>query len=172
VKIANLGPKEAEQLAQPALATGSLDRSADPPRGGHPDAAGQPLATEGKHDQMSATRARTTIIDGSILARPGQANRFRKGEPLQTAIRFRPFRRRALSTLRPPLVRIRTRNPWVFFRRLLCGWYVRFIALLLPTPYSQYRVLDTIPAPALCQGSRWVPLWRQLHSLTSRTCSW
>jgi hypothetical protein len=109
---------EAEQLAQPALAAGSPDGAADPPGGGHPDAAGQPLASEGKQDQMAAAGARTTIIDRSILARPGQANRFRKGEPLQTAIRFRPFRRRALSTLRPPLVRIRTRNPWVFFRRL------------------------------------------------------
>ncbi len=37
------------------------------------------------------------------------------------AIRLRPFRRRALRTFRPPRVRIRTRNPWVFLRRLLCG---------------------------------------------------
>jgi hypothetical protein len=29
--------------------------------------------------------------------------------------------------LRPLLVAIRARKPWTRFRRLLCGWYVRFI---------------------------------------------
>ena len=84
---------ETEQLAHPALAPGPLDRATDPPRGGHPDTAGQPLATEGEHDEMTAARAGAALIDDSILAPPGEANRFRKGEPLQTAIRFRPFRR-------------------------------------------------------------------------------
>lgn len=32
-----------------------------------------------------------------------------------------------MSTSRPPLVLIRTRNPWVLFRLRLFGWKVRFI---------------------------------------------
>jgi len=39
----------------------------------------------------------------------------------------RPFLRRRLSTLRPPRVAIRARNPCLFRRFRLCGWYVRFI---------------------------------------------
>ena len=42
-------------------------------------------------------------------------------------MRFRPFCRRRFSTRRPPLVRIRTRKPWVFFRRRLLGWNVLFM---------------------------------------------
>ena len=39
---------------------------------------------------------------------------------------MRPLRRRAASTLRPPFVAIRARNPWVFARFRLLGWYVLF----------------------------------------------
>lgn len=39
----------------------------------------------------------------------------------------RPFARRALSTLRPPLVAMRARKPWVRLRRRLLGWYVLFM---------------------------------------------
>jgi hypothetical protein len=46
---------------------------------------------------------------------------------VQTPNRFRPFARRRLSTRRPPLVSIRTRNPWVRLRRRVFGWKVRFI---------------------------------------------
>lgn len=42
--------------------------------------------------------------------------------------RFRPLRRRADSTRRPPFVFIRARNPCVFFRLRFDGWYVRFIS--------------------------------------------
>jgi len=48
----------------------------------------------------------------------------------QTDSRLRPFRRRAFSTFRPAFERMRTRNPCVFFRRLLFGWYVLFIGTL------------------------------------------
>ena len=47
-----------------------------------------------------------------------------------TPIRLRPFWRRLLSTSRPALVRMRTRKPWVLFRRRLFGWNVRFISLV------------------------------------------
>src|SRR5205085_2116911 len=36
--------------------------------------------------------------------------------------RRRPLARRRLSTLRPPGVRLRTRNPWRRARRVLEGW--------------------------------------------------
>ena len=45
----------------------------------------------------------------------------------QTAIRFRPFWRRRFRTSWPPFVRMRTRKPWVRFRRRLFGWNVLFI---------------------------------------------
>jgi hypothetical protein len=35
--------------------------------------------------------------------------------------RARPLRLRAAKTRRPALVRMRARNPWVFFRRRLFG---------------------------------------------------
>jgi len=47
--------------------------------------------------------------------------------PAQAESRFRPFCRRRFSTSRPPLVRIRTRNPWVRFRFRLFGWNVLFM---------------------------------------------
>ena len=34
----------------------------------------------------------------------------------------RPLARRRASTLRPPLVAMRARNPWVRLRRTLLGW--------------------------------------------------
>ena len=45
------------------------------------------------------------------------------------ARRERPLRRRAVSTARPPVVFIRARKPWVRFRLILLGWYVRFMTL-------------------------------------------
>ena len=49
----------------------------------------------------------------------------------QTARRLRPLARRALITLRPPAVFMRTRKPWVRLRRVTEGWYVRFMLLSL-----------------------------------------
>ena len=46
---------------------------------------------------------------------------------LRRAIRLRPFWRRRFRTSWPPFVRIRTRKPWVRFRRRLFGWNVLFI---------------------------------------------
>jgi hypothetical protein len=42
----------------------------------------------------------------------------------QTAKRFRPLALRRRITARPLWVRIRTKNPWVRFRRIVLGWYV------------------------------------------------
>jgi hypothetical protein len=45
----------------------------------------------------------------------------------QAASRLRPLRRRPARIARPARVRIRSRNPWVFARRRLLGWNVRFV---------------------------------------------
>jgi hypothetical protein len=68
--------------------------------------------------------------DGSAARRPYVRERL-EGRTVadrlaQAASRLRPRARRDLSTARPPRVRIRERNPWVFFRLRLFGWYVRF----------------------------------------------
>jgi hypothetical protein len=47
-----------------------------------------------------------------------------------TEIRLRPFARRRRRTSRPPRVFLRARKPCVRLRLLLCGWYVRFTAIL------------------------------------------
>ena len=44
----------------------------------------------------------------------------------QAERRFLPLSLRRLRTARPAFVLMRLRNPWVFFRFLLLGWYVRF----------------------------------------------
>lgn len=48
----------------------------------------------------------------------------------QALRRARPFERRALRTLRPPLVVMRARKPWVRLRLTVLGWYVRFMFLV------------------------------------------
>lgn len=45
--------------------------------------------------------------------------------------RLRPFARRRLNTLRPFLVAMRARNPWVRLRFKLLGWKVLFITKTL-----------------------------------------
>src|SRR5690606_17781819 len=64
---------------------------------------------------------------GAQAALNGQASQvsFQRAGKLglaQTARRARPLARRALMTLRPPLVFMRTRKPWVRARRVLEGW--------------------------------------------------
>ena len=54
----------------------------------------------------------------------------RPGQP-ETLRRLRPLRRRAARIDRPARVRIRRRNPWVFARRRVFGWYVRFPLAIL-----------------------------------------
>jgi len=44
----------------------------------------------------------------------------------ETVSRLRPLARRRLSTSRPFFVSMRTRKPWVFARRRVLGWNVRF----------------------------------------------
>ena len=59
---------------------------------------------------------------------------------VQTARRLRPLARRALITARPPRVFMRIRKPWVRARRILEGWYVRFIVVSALTPQPMKRI--------------------------------
>src|SRR5574338_750751 len=56
------------------------------------------------------------------VARPAAAPAAPRPSP-QTARRWRPLARRAARTLRPPLVRERTRKPWVRLRRTTEGLF-------------------------------------------------
>jgi hypothetical protein len=55
---------------------------------------------------------------------PGQASPTSYFEPTVTTSRRRPCRRRRLRVSRPPLVRMRARNPCLFFRFRFRGLYV------------------------------------------------
>ena len=59
---------------------------------------------------------------------PGGAHRPDQPETLR---RLRLLRRRAARIARPARVRIRKRKPWVFARRRVFGWYVRFPLAIL-----------------------------------------
>jgi hypothetical protein len=69
------------------------------------------------------------------------------GRNRQTVSRLRPLRRREARTARPALVLIRTRNPWVFLRRRLFGWYVLFI----DSSRDPLQTLNTI-RPKTCKS--------------------
>jgi hypothetical protein len=66
----------------------------------------------------------------------------------QAESRFRPFWRRRFKTSRPPLVRMRTRKPWVRFRLRLLGWNVLFISSSLDRRFVSGAVLGVLPGPA------------------------
>ena len=85
--------------------------------------------------------------------RRGRASRSTLGvQPSSATVRrFRPLARRRLSTIRPFLVDIRTRNPCVFFRRRTFGWYVRFP--FIPGPVRRHVGAGQSPTSVR-------PLWR------------
>ncbi len=70
--------------------------------------------------------------------------------PSQTASCSRPLRRRAASTARPALVRIRRRKPWTFARRRLFGWNVRLLTgapVRLKTDYGSGQIMPGATRP-------------------------
>jgi hypothetical protein len=73
-------------------------------------------------DHLPELAVRTKPLPGGepVRALPARAGHF---FPLTVTVRrFRPFARRRARTFRPAAVDIRSRNPWVRFRRRLCGW--------------------------------------------------
>jgi hypothetical protein len=83
---------------------------------GRPDAFAK-YASEIRRFQQPVATQKPEISTGTGIVRYGQSF-------------ARPFARRALMTLRPPLVAMRARNPWVRLRRRLLGWNVLFMALV------------------------------------------
>jgi len=118
-------PREQECLVQrdrgtqPPARPIALHRVAEAPT----DGVGHPRRVVGSVGE-EAQRDRA----GSLPAGPreGLERRTVANAPDQAERRLRPRARRARSTARPPLVRIRRRKPWVLARLRLLGWYVRF----------------------------------------------
>jgi hypothetical protein len=91
-----------------------------------PDSGWRPTDPTGIHGRNPATAKGGSDDEPSATIRPAFAS--------QTVRRLRPLARRRFSTARPAFVDMRTRNPCVFFRLRLFGWYVRFTApLFFPT---------------------------------------
>jgi hypothetical protein len=58
----------------------------------------------------------------------------RRHQPTYLVVRrFLPLARLRDSTLRPPPLELRFRNPCFLFPFLFFGWYVRFISMLRPS---------------------------------------
>ena len=128
----------AEEFADEPPYAVACRRVADPAAGGYPEPGrtGLPLARE--HDEVCGHPAAPVALENEELAALAQA--MRPGEPprstrtvaglfqpgcfagMVTVSRLRPLSRRRFSTLRPPGVAIRARNPWVRLRRRLLGW--------------------------------------------------
>ena len=110
---------ERHRGAEPSAGTVALHRGAEPaPDGvGHLRRVIRSVGEEAQRDGAGSPPAgpREGLERRTVADAPDQAER-----------RFRPRARRARSTARPPLVRMRRRKPWVLARLRLLGWYVRF----------------------------------------------
>lgn len=123
----------AKTLAEKALGAVARHRTAQPSRRGQTEAAVAALIVDRYQCEHGAVQPQSLAQD-ALEFRP-RTQPFRRPEtrPLGAGgggyapIRLRPFCRRRFSTRRPPLVRMRTRNPWVLFRLRLFGWNVRFM---------------------------------------------
>src|SRR5688572_3625544 len=123
----------AKAFPQQALGTVPGDRPSQAAGSGEPEATVRPRVVDG-HQREEGTVEPQAFPQDALELRP-RAQPFRRPEPWArraggrgyAPIRLRPFWRRRFSTRRPPLVRMRTRNPWVRFRLRLFGWNVRFM---------------------------------------------
>jgi hypothetical protein len=70
--------------------------------------------------------------------------------------RLRPFRRRAARIARPARVRIRSRNPCVFARRRVFGWYVRFPLAIVGTSSHETKAGCPPAEGGSIRKHRWV----------------
>jgi hypothetical protein len=129
-------PMPAEAFAKEALGAVPRDGPAHAAAGGKPQPIVALVVPRGQQTEERSLQAQPRAQDAAVVRGPPQsiarpqapARAVRQTGPY-AATRFRPFWRRRFSTRRPPLVRIRTRKPWVLFRLRLFGWYVRFISM-------------------------------------------
>ena len=119
-----------ENLSYQSLSPVSLNSSAELFR--RRDAQAPHLAMVGQDEHGRVTPANPGAAFVDFLKLGAAADAFVRPKPRQmcysllTVRRLRPFARRRLSTSRPFLVLIRTRNPCVFARWRVFGWNVRF----------------------------------------------
>jgi hypothetical protein len=126
----------AEAFAQSPFRQVPLHGAADATIDREPETTRALLALQRNHSEKGAIAARAAAEHRAELVATAKAfaaaepprPRLLAGRGYSAPIRLRPFWRRRFSTRRPPLLRIRTRKPWV--RRLLrlFGWKVRFIS--------------------------------------------
>jgi hypothetical protein len=81
----------------------------------------RPVETPTFLEQTSKSR-RTPKPVALVRAYGTGRSRGGAGCRVQTASRTRPFARRARRTLRPPMLFMRARKPWVRLRRTTEGW--------------------------------------------------
>ena len=112
-------PRPARSRRGDAAARVALHRGAEAPA----DGVGHPRRIIGSIGEEAQRNRAGPLPAGP---REGLERRTVANVPDQAERRFRPRARRARSTARPPLVRIRRRKPWVLARLRLFGWYVRF----------------------------------------------
>jgi hypothetical protein len=120
-------------LPEQALGAVARHRTPEPSRRGQAQAPVTVRVVGGHQREEGAVQPQSLPQDALELG--SRAQPFRRGKALSllaggggyAPIRLRPFCRRRFSTRRPPLVRMRTRNPWVLFRLRLFGWNVRFM---------------------------------------------
>ena len=123
-----------EQVAGQQSAPGAAaapDREVELSPAAHPRFCGEharPPPSRGAGAQRGRAPSRGARRAGAGAKR-GSGNQPARGREEQghTLTLARPFRRRAASTARPALVRIRSRNPCVLARRRLLGWNVRLL---------------------------------------------
>jgi hypothetical protein len=113
-----------ENLSNQSFGTISLNRAAQFLRGGDAQTTHRQLVAPDENGAVPAADAEPVRID--LLEVSAAANPLGRPKSLYTASRLRPFARRRLSTSRPFLVLMRTRNPCVRLRWRVFGWNVRF----------------------------------------------
>ena len=96
-----------------------MNGSANLPSDGKPRSAGMhswtPQDDHGRPlDSLALLEERLELGAGGEPLGPAQPAAY-------TVSRLRPFARRRFKTFRPPFVLIRSRKPWVFFRRRTFG---------------------------------------------------
>ena len=82
----------------------------------------RPIETPPRLKQYGKCRRAPEPVALVRADRNGQGCGGSAGRRAQTASRTRPFARRARRTLRPPILFMRARKPWVRLRRTTEGW--------------------------------------------------
>ena len=114
-----------EQFARPSLRQISFDCRTELPGRGHSEPGCDRAVRHDEDGHEPSVNPHARVVGALELRAPPHSllswQRLVSHPSSATVSRFRPLARRRLSTIRPFLVDIRTRNPWVFFRRRVLG---------------------------------------------------